>query len=27
VLFCDGHALTMQQNDLFKNLFYAFQTE
>ena len=26
VLFCDGHVLTMQQNDLFKNLFYAFPT-
>jgi prepilin-type N-terminal cleavage/methylation domain-containing protein/prepilin-type processing-associated H-X9-DG protein len=27
VLFCDGHVISMQQNDLFKNLFYAFQTE
>jgi prepilin-type N-terminal cleavage/methylation domain-containing protein/prepilin-type processing-associated H-X9-DG protein len=26
VLFCDGHVISMQQNDLFKNLFYAFQT-
>jgi prepilin-type N-terminal cleavage/methylation domain-containing protein/prepilin-type processing-associated H-X9-DG protein len=27
VLFCDGHVVSMQQNDLFKNLFYAFQTK
>ncbi len=27
VLFCDGHVLTMQPNDLFKNLFYAYQVD
>jgi prepilin-type N-terminal cleavage/methylation domain-containing protein/prepilin-type processing-associated H-X9-DG protein len=26
VLFCDGHVVTMVQNDLVKNLFYAYQT-